>query len=105
MATRYQTDHYRILLPIIERAHDHSDENLKVLIDTLASTEHRRWIAERTLAGWRQAKEGEKRIDSLKIHTCITSHSKLPKDELIKDRNVVEFAPVLVEFVNRRKKK
>ena len=68
-------------------------------MDALASTEHRRWIAERTLAGWRQAKEGEKRIDSLKIHTCITSHSKLPKDELIKDRNVVEFAPVLVEFV------
>lgn len=105
MATRYQTDHYRILLPILERAHDNSDEDLKALIDALASTEHRRWIAERTLAGWRQAKEGEKRIDSLKIHTCITSHSKLPKDELIKDRNVVEFAPVLVEFVNKHKNK
>ena len=105
MATRYQTDHYRTLLSIIERAHNHSNEDLKVLIDARASTEHRRWIAERTLAGWRQAKVGEKRIDSLKIHTCITTHSKLPKDELIKDRNVVEFAPVLVEFANRRKKK
>ena len=105
MSTRYQTDHYRTLLPILERAKYLKEDDKKSLMDLLACAEHRRWIAERTLAGWRQAKEGEKRIDSLKIHTCIVPHTKLPQEEFIKDRNVVAFAPILVDFVNKRKKK
>lgn len=103
MSTRYQIDHYRILLPILERAKSLNEDEYKSLIDLLACAEHRRWIAERSLVGWRQVKESEKRIDSLKIHTCIVPHSKLEKDDLVKDRNVVEFAPVLVDFVNKRK--
>lgn len=103
MSTRYQIDHYRTLLPILERAKSLKEDEYKSLVDLLACAEHRRWIAERTLAGWRQVKEGEKRIDSLKIHTCIVPHSKLEKDDLVKDRNVVKFAPVLADFVNKRK--
>lgn len=103
MSTRYQIDHYRILLPILERAKLLNENEYKSLIDLLACAEHRRWIAERSLVGWRQVKEGEKRIDSLKIHTCIVPHSKLQKDDLVKDRNVVKFAPVLADFVNKRK--
>ena len=103
MSTRYQIDHYRTLLPILERAKSLKEDEYKSLVDLLACAEHRRWIAERTLAGWRQVKEGEKRIDSLKIHTCIVPHSKLLKDDLVKDRNVVKFAPVLADFVNKRK--
>ena len=104
MSTRYQTDHYRILLPILERAKSLKEDEYKSLMDLLSCTEHRRWIAERTLAGWRQIKEEEKRIDSLKIHTCIVPHTILPEKEFIKDRNVVTFAPILVDFVNRCKK-
>ena len=105
MATRYQTDHYRTLLPVLERATEKSKEDVEDLMDSLAKAEHRRWIAERILTGWRQAKSEEKRVDSLKIHTCILPHSELPEEEHVKDRNVVFFAPILVDFVNRQKKK
>lgn len=103
MATRYQTDHYRTVLSILERSKGKSQEDVDILMDCLASAEHRRWTAERILTGWRQAKTGEKRVDSLKIHTCILPHSKLPTEELIKDRNVVYFAPILVNYVKKYK--
>ena len=102
LATRYQIDHYRTVLNILERAKSSDSTSQDILITEMADVEHRRWIAERILSGWRQVKEGEKRIDSLKIHTCILSHSSLPEDELIKDKNVIKFAPILVNYVKKR---
>ncbi|MBQ9678631.1 MAG: hypothetical protein IJV44_10905 [Prevotella sp.] len=99
LATRYQVDYYRTLLGIIQRNDTYKTNPL--LLNQLAHAEHRRWIAERTLAGWRQIKDEEKRVDELKIHKCIISHTQLPEIELTKDTNVVEFAPVLHEFVGK----
>lgn len=89
LSTRYQIDHYRSTLAI--QARDHSDEQL----ERLAQTEHLRWIAERTLAGWRQKTEAEKRVNDLKIHTDIMPYKDLDPTERTKDRNVVLFAQKL----------
>lgn len=86
LSTRYQIDHYRTLLAILER------DSRITLTEKLAQTEHLRWIAERTLAGWRQTRNGEKRVDELKIHTDIMPYHELASSEKTKDRNVVKFA-------------
>jgi hypothetical protein len=86
LSTRYQIDHYRTLLPILER---NSTDDIE---EKLAQTEHRRWIAERTLAGWRQKQSGEERVDELMIHHDIIPRHKLPDEEKNKDINVVRFA-------------
>ena len=51
--------------------------------------EHYRWMAERTLSGWRQAKEGETRDDGNRIHTALMPYDILPEGEREKDRNSV----------------
>lgn len=87
LSTRYQIDHYRTLLPILER---NSTDDIK---EKLAQTEHLRWIAERTLAGWRQKQNGEGRVDELMIHYDIIPRNELTDEkEKNKDINVVRFA-------------
>lgn len=96
LSSRYQIDHYRTLLDIVSR--NHGDENL---LNCLAQTEHYRWIAERTLAGWRQKQIGERRVNELKIHTDIISYKELDPDETIKDHNVVRLAETLQIALNK----
>ena len=91
LSTRYQIDHYRSTLPIIAQGLGNE------LADRLAQSEHLRWIAERTLAGWRQVEYGEKRVNELKLHTDIIPYHQLSKDEKRKDSNVVLFAETLVK--------
>ena len=91
LSTRYQIDHYRTTLPIMELVIDNT------VTDRLAQTEHLRWIAERTLAGWRQVEDGEKRVNELKLHTDIIPYHQLSDKEKTKDSNVVLFARKLVE--------
>lgn len=91
LSTRYQIDHYRSTLPIIAQGLGND------LTDRLAQSEHLRWIAERTLAGWRQVKNGEKRVNELKLHTDIVPYHQLSIDEKRKDSNVVLFAETLVK--------
>lgn len=98
LSSRYQIDHYRSTLPIM------SQGVTNIVADKLAQTEHLRWIAERTLAGWRQKANDEKRVDELKIHTDIIPYSSLSDKEKIKDSNVVLYAKKLVEAQAEYKK-
>ena len=87
LSTRYQIDHYRTLLTILER---NSTADIE---EKLAQTEHLRWIAERTFAGWRQEQNGEGRVDELMIHYDIIPRNELTDEkEKNKDINVVRFA-------------
>lgn len=99
VSSRYQVDYYRSLLSILRR---NNVFTTKDLLSDLAAVEHRRWIAERTLAGWRNAdpSKGERRTDDLKLHTCIKPFSELPEDEKKKDRNVIAYAISLVNELN-----
>lgn len=58
-------------------------------LNRIAQIEHRRWIAERTIMGWRQIKSGEQRNNNFFIHNLIVPFSELSEDEIIKDKQVV----------------
>lgn len=102
MSTRYQVDFYRTLLSLLKRNDVLANKEFAL---KLAETEHRRWIAERTLAGWRNANTSkkEKRVNDLKIHNCIIPFSSLPDSERKKDVNVVVYAYSLVNGLKKLK--
>lgn len=89
MASRYQSDRFRSVISILQR---HSGANCDNLMEQLAESEHQRWIAERTLAGWRVTQAGEKRLNELKLHHSIVPYNQLPEDIKQLDRNVIAFA-------------
>ena len=101
LSSRYQVDSYRSLLAMLKRIKSLPKEAKDLMLKQLANAEHRRWIAERTLAGWRQACSNELRIDRLKIHTCIKPYTALPESETIKDINVVQTAEILVDALKK----
>ncbi len=92
-ASRYQADRFRSLISILRRNDIASDPEL---MELLAASEHRRWTAERTLVGWRPTKEGEHRVDALKIHDCLIPYASLSNQEQQKDRNVILFANSMI---------
>lgn len=57
------------------------------MIEKLAEAEHRSWMADRILAGWRR---GEQRDDSKKLHPSIVSYHELPQSERAKDLEKVQ---------------
>lgn len=58
-----------------------------VTIEALAEAEHRRWMAERIVAGWRYA---AKREDRKRLHPSIRPYGDLSEAEKDKDRNTVK---------------
>lgn len=92
-ANRYQTDafggykralqHYRSTCGIA------TAQIPEPLYEALAEAEHRRWVAERTVAGWRAAREGEGRDNTFRVHDMIVPYAQLSDEERAKDRAVV----------------
>ena len=64
----------------------------------LAEVEHRRWIADKALYGFRQKVNGEIRVDDVKIHNCMDDYDKLGHKNQLKDHAIVISAPVLVTW-------
>lgn len=82
-ANRAQADN----IPIKQRALalSRSDD----MIEALAIAEHRRWMAEKIVAGWRHAAI---RDDARQLHPSIRPYDELSEDEKQKDRNTVHAA-------------
>ncbi len=80
LANRAQADH----LPIKRRTLDiaRTDE----VLEALAIAEHRRWMAEKVVAGWRYAPQ---RDDGRRLHPSIRPYDELSEEEKQKDRNTV----------------
>lgn len=101
-ANRYQVDMFGSYLRIL-RQHGITDiEQIGTmdtdLLELLAETEHRRWMAERTVSGWRQidASIGEKRMDKFQHHDLIVIFDKIDDDaDIEKDRTVIRNVLVL----------
>jgi hypothetical protein len=55
----------------------------------MAEAEHRRWMAERILSGWRY---GNPRDDAKKLHPSISPYAELSEPEKQKDRDTVTTA-------------
>ena len=101
-ANRYQIDMYRSTFAYMERLAIPQGTIIAdpVVVERLAEVEHRRWIADKTLFGFRQAKTGEVRVDEVRIHNCIDDYSNLTRLDQIKDHAVVLSAPVLVTWAD-----
>jgi len=54
--------------------------------EALAVAEHRRWMAEKIVAGWRHAQH---RDDARRLHPSIRPYDPLSTEEKRKDRNTV----------------
>lgn len=99
---RYQIDMYRSIFAYLKRkeipiGHILTD---KKPIELLAEVEHRRWIADKSLYGFRQKIGEELRVDDVKIHNCIDDYAKLSPVDQQKDHAIVISAPVLVSWEN-----
>ena len=86
-------DYYR-LFDSKERAENIPayDEKLALRI---AEIEHRRWNAERKIAGWRSPDCSGERLDAFYIHPFIVPYDKLDKKTQYKDIIVLRVAPLL----------
>jgi hypothetical protein len=65
-------------------------------VERLAIAEHRRWMAQRRLAGWRYAAV---RDDRRRHHPMLVKWEKLPEQEREKDRDVVRNIPEVLARV------
>lgn len=65
-------------------------KRLESVVLMLSEVEHRRWIAERTISGWRQKQAGEERMNEFQIHDQIIPYSELDMSEKAKDYTVIK---------------
>ncbi len=75
------------------------------LLDKLADCEHRRWIAERSVSGWRQIERGESRMDVFMHHDKFVPYDMLDESEREKSRIVIRNVLVLDELLRKYCKK
>lgn len=90
-ANRYQTEIYRsykAYRPLLE-------QNTELLYQT----EHMRWCAERSIAGYRDMHEENIKDPVFKIHNLIIPYSDLNEEEKTKDRNVLNIMDKVAEMV------
>ncbi len=71
------------------------------LLDKLADCEHRRWIAERSVSGWRQIERGESRMDVFMHHDKFVPYDMLDESEREKSRIVIRNVLVLDELLRK----
>jgi voltage-gated potassium channel Kch len=64
-------------------------------LESLARSEHDRWVAERVRSGWRY---GPERDDDRKIHPLIVDWDQLPDSERAKDREPVREIPEMLAY-------
>ena len=104
-SNRNQADHLAVKKRLIEREQGAIEiDNGKlqisdVLRNTLAKTEHDRWMAEKLLAGW-QVTDGKKDTGR-RLNPCLVPWSRLPQEEKQKDFDAVDGIPNLLRFFNK----
>ena len=85
-ANRYAIDIY----PLIKNMETPLDNDGNPIVDEkYCSMEHRRWMAERYVFGFRQAKPGEKRNNEFFVHNCMIPFDELSDSEKKKDKSIL----------------
>jgi hypothetical protein len=80
-ANRAQADHQPIKLRTLTVSRS------AATLEALAEAEHRRWMAEKILAGWRY---GEQRDNTRKRHPSLKPYGQLSEAEKQKDRDTIQ---------------
>lgn len=91
-ANRAQADHLSVKLRAIgcdsyDLSHLDKAENNPMFFELLSEMEHRRWMAERLMDGWRY---GPERNNAKKIHHLIVPYEQLPEAEKNKDKDMIK---------------
>lgn len=92
-ANRYQTElykSYRSYRPLLEQRPE-----------LLYQTEHLRWCAERSIAGYRDMHEQNLKDPEYKLHNQIVPYHDLSEKEKVKDRNVLHVMDQVIELSER----
>lgn len=104
-ANRYQVDMYDYYLRVFKQIGLDGVEDIDTkldgeLLESLANVEHRRWMAERTLSGWRayDEKMDEGRVEEFHIHTLFVPYDKLSDENKEKDRISIKNVLILHEI-------
>lgn len=94
-SNRFQADMYGTYISILSRIQKLPSDKYDVIKRTLPDMEHRRWCAERIVAGWRQKDIDELRVNERRIHKSIIPYNELSEGEKIKDFNVIATAKLI----------
>ncbi len=109
-SNRYQIDMYGYYKRVFNQNNINSiaDIDFKIkgdLLKSLARVEHRRWMAERTVSGWRKIDEsnGEGRVEQFQVHPLITPYDKLLEKDRHKDYDPIKNVLILDKIFNDKK--
>ena len=102
-SNRFQADMFQSYVALWERHQNLSATEFVQWQEILAEMEHRRWIAERTVYGFRKTVGDEKKDKVLKRHPSIVPYADLDEDTKNYDRNIVNTAPLLVKEMGKVK--
>lgn len=80
---------------MIEGRPDGAPAYEEALANDLAEIEHRRWMAERFIAGWRLPHDGKTRLDQFMIHPLLKPFNTLDDIDKYKDIIVLRNVPLL----------
>ncbi len=110
-ANRYQVDMFDYYLRVfkqigLDRVDDIDTKLNGELLESLAKVEHRRWMAERTLSGWRAYDENvdDGRVEEFHIHTLFVPYDQLSDYDQEKDRISIKNVLILHGIFNGRKR-
>jgi len=108
-SNRYQVDMFGTYKAVLAQNGicdvSHCDKIDDCLLDKLADCEHRRWIAERSVSGWRQIERDESRMDIFMHHDKFVPYDMLDESEREKSRIVIRNVLVLDELLRKYCKK
>ena len=102
-SNRFQADIFHTYIELWNRHKNLSAAEFIQWQEILAEMEHRRWIAERTVYGFRKTEGDEKKDKVLKLHPDIIPYDDLDEDTKNYDRNIVNTAPLLVQEAEKVK--
>ena len=95
-ANRFQVDMYGYYKRVLARNSELPEKEHAQFMEQLSETEHRRWLAERVVAGWRQSEDDKEPKNNLhRIHRCIVPYAALSEEEKLKDYNVIATVNIL----------
>jgi len=95
-ANRFQVDMYGYYKRVLARNSELPEKDHAQFMEQLSETEHRRWLAERVVAGWRQSADDKEPKNNLhRIHRCIVPYTALSEAEKLKDYNVIATVNIL----------